>query len=151
MSESWNKKERQKMKVKQRQDKAQKMQERKENAKKGKSLDAMMAYVDENGNLSSTPPDRRKKVEIRAEDIEIGVPKLIAKGSEQQRCGFAGNPGNGEQHAGDDPGANCFERHHQDHFPHRRAHGNCRLAQAVGNQPQHVFGGANDHRDGQER
>ena len=51
------------------------MQERKENAQKGKSLDSMMAYVDENGNLSSTPPDRRKKVEIRVEDIEIGVPK----------------------------------------------------------------------------
>jgi cold shock CspA family protein len=83
MSESWNKKERQKMKIKQRQDKAQKMQERKENAQKGKSLDSMLAYVDENGNLSSTPPDRRKKVEIRVEDIEIGVPKYTPPTAEE--------------------------------------------------------------------
>jgi len=77
MSESWNKKERQKNKMKQRQDKAEKMQDRKEHAKKGKSLNDMMAYVDENGNLSSTPPDRRRMVEIKAEDIEIGVPKYV--------------------------------------------------------------------------
>ena len=77
MSESWNKKERQKMKKKQKQDKAEKMQERKENVKKGKSLDEMMAYVDENGNLSSSPPDRRRIVEVKAEDIEIGVPKFV--------------------------------------------------------------------------
>jgi cold shock CspA family protein len=83
MSESWNKKERQKMKVKQRQDKAQKMQERKENAKKGQGIDSMMAYVDENGNLSNTPPDRRKKVEIRVEDIEIGVPKYTPPTAEE--------------------------------------------------------------------
>jgi cold shock CspA family protein len=83
MSESWNKKERQKMKIKQRQDKAQKMQERKENVQKGKSLDSMLAYVDENGNLSNTPPDRRKKVEIRVEDIEIGVPKYTPPTAEE--------------------------------------------------------------------
>jgi len=77
MSESWNKKERQKNKMKQRQDKAEKMQDRKEHAKKGKSLNDMMAYVDENGNLSNTPPDRRRMVEIKAEDIEIGVPKYV--------------------------------------------------------------------------
>jgi cold shock CspA family protein len=35
----------------------------------------MMAYLDENGNLSSKPPDPRKKIVINAEDIEIGVPK----------------------------------------------------------------------------
>ncbi len=35
----------------------------------------MMAYIDENGNISSTPPDPRKKITINAEDIEIGVPK----------------------------------------------------------------------------
>ena len=35
----------------------------------------MMAYIDENGNISSTPPDPRKKIIINVEDIEIGVPK----------------------------------------------------------------------------
>jgi len=47
------------------------MRERKENAKKGKSLDEMLAYVDENGNLSATPPDPSKKKEIDAKDISL--------------------------------------------------------------------------------
>ena len=34
----------------------------------------MIAYVDEYGNITSTPPDPAKKNEIKAEDIEIGVP-----------------------------------------------------------------------------
>ena len=33
----------------------------------------MMAYLDENGNLSSTPPDPKKKFTVKAEDIEISV------------------------------------------------------------------------------
>ena len=52
-------------------------------------LDDMLAYLDENGNLSSKPPDPRKKVVINVEDIEIGVRKqepvnpedLIRKGT----------------------------------------------------------------------
>jgi cold shock CspA family protein len=75
--ETWNKKEREKQKQKARKEKAERKQERKENAKKGKSLDEMMAYIDENGNLSSSPPDPRKKIKINVEDIEIGVPKQI--------------------------------------------------------------------------
>jgi cold shock CspA family protein len=35
----------------------------------------MMAYIDENGNISDTPPDPRKKKVINSEDIELGVPK----------------------------------------------------------------------------
>jgi cold shock CspA family protein len=75
--ETFGKKEKQKKKLKQRQDKAEKMEERRANAKKGKSLDEMMAYLDENGNLSSTPPDPKKKKVFRAEDMEIGVPKYV--------------------------------------------------------------------------
>ncbi len=77
MSESWNKKEREKLKQKKKKEKAEKKLERKENAKDGNSLDEMMAYVDENGNISATPPDPRKRVEIKLEDIEIGVPEQI--------------------------------------------------------------------------
>jgi cold shock CspA family protein len=77
MGESWNKKEREKKKQKAKMDKADKMKERKENAKKGKSLDEMMAYIDENGNISSTPPDPRRIKEIKLEDIQIGVPESI--------------------------------------------------------------------------
>lgn len=77
MSETWNKREREKKKQKERKDKADKMKERKEKAKDGKGSDNMIAYVDDFGNLSSTPPDPRKKVTIKAEDIEIGVPKYV--------------------------------------------------------------------------
>ena len=73
--ETWNKKEREKKKQKSRKDKEEKKQERKENAKEGKSFDDMLAYIDENGNLSSTPPDPAKKKRINLEDIQIGVPK----------------------------------------------------------------------------
>ena len=73
--ETFGKKEKEKKRAKQRQEKAEKMEDRKANAKKGKSLDEMMAYIDENGNISATPPDPRKKKEINHEDIQIGVPK----------------------------------------------------------------------------
>lgn len=77
--ETFNKKERDKKKIKKRQDKEEKMEERRAKAKKGKTLDEMMAYLDENGNLSSTPPDPRKKKVFRQEDMQIGIPKLEAR------------------------------------------------------------------------
>jgi cold shock CspA family protein len=73
--ETWNKKEREKKKQKSRQDKLERKQERKDNAKEGKSFDDMLAYIDENGNLSSTPPDPSKRKKINLEDIQIGVPR----------------------------------------------------------------------------
>jgi cold shock CspA family protein len=72
--ETFGKKEKEKKRLKQRQDKQEKMDERKANAKKGKSLDEMMAYIDENGNLSSTPPDPKKKIIYKQEDMNTGVP-----------------------------------------------------------------------------
>jgi len=83
MGETWNKKEREKKKQKEKKDKAEKMLERKEKAKDGKSFDDMIAYVDEFGNFSSTPPDPRKKVNIKLEDIEIGVPKYVPPTEEE--------------------------------------------------------------------
>ena len=80
--ETFNKKEKEKKRAKQKQDKAEKMEERKANAKKGKSLDEMMAYIDENGNISSTPPDPKKKKVFNQEVMVIGVPKHIP-GSEE--------------------------------------------------------------------
>jgi cold shock CspA family protein len=75
MSETWNKKEREKKKQQNKKEKAERKQERQERAKDGNNLESMMAYLDENGNLSSKPPDPRKKITINVEDIEIGVPK----------------------------------------------------------------------------
>ncbi|MGN6399236.1 MAG: cold-shock protein [Flavisolibacter sp.] len=75
--ETFGKKEKEKKRLKQRQEKAEKMEERKANAKKGKSLDEMMAYIDEEGNISDTPPDPKKKKVFKPEDMQIGVPKYV--------------------------------------------------------------------------
>lgn len=75
MAETFNKKEREKKKKQNKKDKAEKKQERKENSKNNSDPESMYAYLDENGNLSSKPPDPRKKIVINVEDIEIGVPK----------------------------------------------------------------------------
>jgi len=71
--ETFNKKEVRNKKEKKRKDKEKRKLARKEEGKKN-SLDDMIAYVDENGIITSTPPDLSKKEEINAEDIEIGVP-----------------------------------------------------------------------------
>jgi len=85
--ETFGKKEKEKKRLKQRQDKQEKMEERKANGKEKKSLDDMMAYLDENGNLSSTPPDPSKKKVFRSEDMQIGVPKYEAEEEEIVRTG----------------------------------------------------------------
>ncbi|MGZ8525290.1 MAG: cold-shock protein [Chitinophagaceae bacterium] len=77
MAETWNKKEREKKKQQDKKEKAERKLERKENGKESKSFEDMLAYPDENGYLSSKPPDPRKKVMIKLEDIEIGVPKQV--------------------------------------------------------------------------
>lgn len=79
MADSFSKKELEKRKAKEKQDKAQKMKERKANNSKGKSLDDMMAYLDENGNITSTPPDPNKKREISLDDIQLGAAKVVAE------------------------------------------------------------------------
>lgn len=89
MAETFNKKEREKKKKQNKKEKAEKKQERKESSKNNTNPESMYAYLDENGNLSSKPPDPRKKIIVNVEDIEIGVPKheptnpedLIRKGT----------------------------------------------------------------------
>jgi cold shock CspA family protein len=75
--ETRNKKDLEIKRKKKRESKEQKREERKSKATDG-SLDSMIAYVDENGNFSSTPPDPLKKKRIIAEQIEVGVPRRIA-------------------------------------------------------------------------
>lgn len=72
--ETFNKKEVRNKKEKKRKEKEAKRLARKEQEKSGK-LDDMIAYVDENGMIVDTPPDPTKKSKIKAENIEIGVPK----------------------------------------------------------------------------
>ncbi|MDG2369770.1 MAG: cold shock domain-containing protein [Flavobacteriales bacterium] len=74
--ETFNKKDKEKKRLKKRQEKQLKKEERRANSNKGAGLESMLAYVDENGHLTDTPPDvTKKKKEIKAENIELGVPK----------------------------------------------------------------------------
>jgi cold shock CspA family protein len=75
--QTFNKSEREKKKLKERKDKQEKREDRKANNNKGKSFEEMLAYVDENGRLSSTPPDPTKKVYVNAEDIEVSISRKV--------------------------------------------------------------------------
>jgi cold shock CspA family protein len=72
--ESFNKKEVKKNKEKKRKEKEKKRLARKEN-EKGRSPDDMIAYVDEYGMITSTPPDPSKRKNIELADIKISVPE----------------------------------------------------------------------------
>ncbi|HYC87561.1 MAG TPA: cold shock domain-containing protein [Chryseosolibacter sp.] len=72
MAESFSKKEKEKRKQQKKKEKEQRKAERKASAKPGQSLEQMMAYVDENGNISDTPPDPGKKKVIKESDIVLG-------------------------------------------------------------------------------
>lgn len=72
--ESYSKKEKEKKRLKKREEKQKRKEERRANSKGG-GLENMIAYVDENGHLTDTPPDPANKVAIEAEDIIIGIPK----------------------------------------------------------------------------
>ncbi|MGM0666990.1 MAG: hypothetical protein ACQETA_06685 [Bacteroidota bacterium] len=68
--ETFKKKDVRNKRAKKRKEKAEKRMARKDNDKKS-GLNDMIAYVDENGVISSTPPDPKTKEEIDPEDIEI--------------------------------------------------------------------------------
>ena len=74
--QTFNKKEKEKKRLKKRELKMKKKEERKANSKGG-DFENMIAYVDEYGNLTDTPPDPANKVKVDAESIEIGIPKRI--------------------------------------------------------------------------
>ena len=73
--ETFNKKEVKNKKEKKRKDKAKKKLIKKETGKKS-SFDDMIAYVDEYGKISSTPPDPNKKILVEANGIELGATKI---------------------------------------------------------------------------
>ena len=83
--ETFNKKEKEKKRLKQRQAKKEKMDERK--ASGPRSMDDMMAYIDEDGNITSTPPDPKKKKVFNADDMQISVPKYEPGEEETVRKG----------------------------------------------------------------
>ncbi len=72
-SQSFGKRENEKKKQAKRLEK----QKRKEERLAGgtSSLDDMIAWVDEMGNIVDTPPEQREKQEVKLEDIAIATPK----------------------------------------------------------------------------
>jgi len=86
-NETYSKKEKEKNRLRKRQEKAEKMEQRKANGKKGKTLEEMMAYIDENGHISSTPPDPRKRKVVSVEDVQVGVPKHTEEERDLVRTG----------------------------------------------------------------
>ncbi|MDR2287248.1 MAG: cold shock domain-containing protein [Prevotellaceae bacterium] len=73
MAISSNKREIQKKKEQKRKDKQKRKEERKANG--SRSLDDMIAYVDENGIFTDTPPNPLLRQEVEAGSIAVSTPK----------------------------------------------------------------------------
>src|ERR1043165_2250844 len=58
--------------------KDEKREARKAVSNKGKGFESMIAYVDEMGRLSDTPPDPKRNTEMKLEDIQLGARKPSA-------------------------------------------------------------------------
>jgi cold shock CspA family protein len=78
--ETYNKKEVRNKKEKKRKEKAQKREIRKNEGKKSNFND-MIAYVDEFGRITSTPPDPDKKSVVVAENIELKITRNNPQGA----------------------------------------------------------------------
>jgi len=72
--ETYNKRDQEKKRLKKRLDKQQKLADRKANSQSGGQKN-MIAYVDENGQITDTPPNPANRKKIDAGSIEIAVQK----------------------------------------------------------------------------
>ena len=84
--QTFNKLEKEKKRLKKREDKRKKMLARKEAKANGEYVVNEFVYVDYNGNFTDTPPDPAEKERINAENIVVGVPKK----EEVKTSGFIG-------------------------------------------------------------
>ena len=73
MADSFSKKENFKKKLQKQKEKNLKREERKTNNNKGKGLEEMFLYVDENGQLTETRPDDQNREGINLDDIQLGA------------------------------------------------------------------------------
>ena len=73
--QTFSKTEKEKKRLKKRQDKQKKMDARKADKDENGTGGIQFAYVDHNGNLTDTPPDPTMKVVYELEDIQISVTK----------------------------------------------------------------------------
>lgn len=83
-SNSFNKREVEKRKREKRKEKQLRKEERKNNPTD--SFEDMIAYVDENGVITDTPPEAKKE-SINLEDIEISTPKKAESDEIQEWAG----------------------------------------------------------------
>lgn len=72
---TFNKIEKEKKRLKKREEKQKKKEARKAEKEASGSSGIQFAYVDFNGNLTDTPPDPIMREKIKAESIELGIPK----------------------------------------------------------------------------
>ena len=74
---TFEKRDKEKKRQQKQEEKKRRKEERKANSPGG-GLEGMMAYLDENGQITSTPPDPNKvRKPIDASEIELGVPKRV--------------------------------------------------------------------------
>ena len=72
--ETFSKKEREKKRQKRKQEKLKKREEKRENSEKT-SLEDMIVYVDQFGNLTDVAPEDQNRKKIDASKIQVSVPK----------------------------------------------------------------------------
>ncbi len=75
--QSFSKNEKEKKRLKKREDKRKKMETRKLEKEEGGKSGIEFAYVDHNGHLTDTPPDPSKKIKVKAKNIEVSIPKTL--------------------------------------------------------------------------
>lgn len=83
---TFEKREKEKKRQQKQEEKKRKKEERKANSAGG-GLENMMAYVDEFGRITSTPPDPSKRKEIDISEIQIGVPRREEEPEPAERTG----------------------------------------------------------------
>lgn len=85
-SGSFNKREKEKKRQQKQEEKKIRKEERKANSSGG-GLDNMIAYVDEFGRISSTPPDPTKRQEVDLESIAISTARRTDEENDPTRRG----------------------------------------------------------------
>ena len=81
--QTYSKSEKEKKRLKKREDKRKKMEARKLEKEENGSKGIEFAYVDHNGNLTDTPPDPSKKIKVKAKNIEVSIPKTLESDKEE--------------------------------------------------------------------
>lgn len=75
--QTFNKSEKEKKRLKKREDKKKKMEARRLEKEEHGTKGIEFAYVDHNGNLTDTPPDPSQKIKVNAKNIEVSIPKTL--------------------------------------------------------------------------